>query len=409
SGGGFPRYWKGPGPYFKRALPPPPLSNVFLPTVSPDGRGRYSGRSDTKDDLTGQSRYQCDGLIYGDSERVVSPHSRREFPVSIPVLFLDDWPTIQCLTPAPRTECFLMAAERGEGRKLPRAPMAIWGIYVTNQKYSNSDIEGVEVIVDDLITDMSETMFEKLVEETKKDAELQQLHRVVMDGWPQTKPETPLEIRPYWSYRDEISGYDGLMFKGDRVIVPHVLKPEMLDRIHAAHLGIEKCKARARGLVFWPGMNSAIDEMVSECRTFDYFSKYPEVTRINHKNSEAVILAMKEMFARHGIPEKIIADNMPFNSLRFRDFARENVQTIKLPNESLRRNRQHLMPTNEPPMIITPPMEPVGEEERCSGIAPNDGATAQTAYKNAQIFLYNPCTRYCTSSTSKSDLSKDYR
>ncbi len=211
---------------------------------------------------------------------------------------------------------------------------------------------------------ISETMFEKLVEETKKDAELQQLHRVVMDGWPQTKPETPLEIRPYWSYRDEISGYDGLMFKGDRVIVPQVLRPEMLDRIHAAHLGIEKCKARARGSVFWPGMNSAIDEMVSECRTclqfqrrnqreplmpqeiperpwstvaadifyykgrdyllvVDYFSKYPEVTRINHKNSEAVILAMKEMFARHGIPEKIIADNMPFNSLRFRDFARE--------------------------------------------------------------------------------------
>jgi hypothetical protein len=30
---------------------------------------------------------------------------------------------------------------------------------------------------------ISETMFEKLVEQTKKDAELQQLHRVVMDGW----------------------------------------------------------------------------------------------------------------------------------------------------------------------------------------------------------------------------------
>jgi hypothetical protein len=39
---------------------------------------------------------------------------------------------------------------------------------------------------------ISEIMFEKLVEETKKDAELQQLHRIVMDGWPQTKPETPL-------------------------------------------------------------------------------------------------------------------------------------------------------------------------------------------------------------------------
>jgi hypothetical protein len=37
----------------------------------------------------------------------------------------------------------------------------------------------------------------------------------------------------------------------------------------------------------------------------------------------------------------------------------------------LRRNRHHLMPTNEPPMIITPPMEPVGEEERCPVIAPS--------------------------------------
>ena len=67
--------------------------------------------------------------------------------------------------------------------------------------------------------------------------------------------------------RDEINCYDGLMFKGNRVTVLHVLRPEILDRIHAAHLRIEKCKARARGSVFWPGMNNAIDEIVSQCRT----------------------------------------------------------------------------------------------------------------------------------------------
>ena len=114
---------------------------------------------------------------------------------------------------------------------------------------------------------ISETMFEKLVKETKKDAELQQLHTVVMNGWLQTKPETPIEVRSYWSYRDEVSCYDGLMFKGDRVKVPQVLRPEILDCIHTAHLGIEKCKARARGSVFWPGMNNAIDEIVSQCST----------------------------------------------------------------------------------------------------------------------------------------------
>ena len=93
-------------------------------------------------------------------------------------------------------------------------------------------------------------MFEKLVEETGKDTEFHQLHLVVMDGWPQTKPETCVEVRPYWSYREEISCYDGLMFKRDRVTVPYVLRREMLDHIHTAHLVIEKCKAQARGFLF---------------------------------------------------------------------------------------------------------------------------------------------------------------
>lgn len=51
-------------------------------------------------------------------------------------------------------------------------------------------------------------MFGKLVKETKKDAhELQQLRTVLITGWPQTKSETPIEVRSYWSYRDEICCY----------------------------------------------------------------------------------------------------------------------------------------------------------------------------------------------------------
>ena len=53
----------------------------------------------------------------------------------------------------------------------------------------------------------------------------------------------------------------------------------------------------------------------------DYFSKYPEVARLSHKNSEAVIFTMKHMFTCHGIPERLLADSMPFNSLEFKNFA----------------------------------------------------------------------------------------
>lgn len=32
-------------------------------------------------------------------------------------------------------------------------------------------------------------------------------------------------------------------------------------------------------------------------------------------------MAIKDMFARHGIPERLIADSMSFNSVKFKDFA----------------------------------------------------------------------------------------
>ena len=53
----------------------------------------------------------------------------------------------------------------------------------------------------------------------------------------------------------------------------------------------------------------------------NYFSKYPEVARLSSKNSEAAIMAMKDIFAHHGILESLVADNMPFNSVKFKDFA----------------------------------------------------------------------------------------
>ena len=78
-----------------------------------------------------------------------------------------------------------------------------------------------------------------------------QLQRVVLSGWLQTKVEASVETRPYWNYRDEISCYKGLMFKGDRIIVPHTLQPEILHCIHSAHLGIvqsagQECSVLAR-------------------------------------------------------------------------------------------------------------------------------------------------------------------
>lgn len=55
----------------------------------------------------------------------------------------------------------------------------------------------------------------------------------------------------------------------------------------------------------------------------DYFSKYPEVARLSNKTSQAVTMVTKDMYTGHtrSIPEKVIADYMPFNNLKSYRFA----------------------------------------------------------------------------------------
>ncbi len=55
----------------------------------------------------------------------------------------------------------------------------------------------------------------------------------------------------------------------------------------------------------------------------DYYSKYVEIELQESKSSSCVILHLKSIFARHGIPEELVGNNNQFNSLEFKDFAME--------------------------------------------------------------------------------------
>ena len=51
---------------------------------------------------------------------------------------------------------------------------------------------------------------------------------------------------PYFDMHDEMSIQDGLIFKGERVVVPGVSRSELLKRIHNSHLGVNGCLSRVR-------------------------------------------------------------------------------------------------------------------------------------------------------------------
>lgn len=76
----------------------------------------------------------------------------------------------------------------------------------------------------------SETM-QQIKQETAKDSVLASLCDVVASGWPAERKETPEHLRQYWSFRDEISVYDGVAYRSHQVIVPSSLREEMLQKI----------------------------------------------------------------------------------------------------------------------------------------------------------------------------------
>ena len=77
-----------------------------------------------------------------------------------------------------------------------------------------------------------------------------------------------------------------------------------------------KIKNRATEVMFWPGMNNDIENIVRTCdvchkrqrrETFIPF----DISEIPDKRSTTVVLHTKRIFSRYGIPKEVISDNGP--------------------------------------------------------------------------------------------------
>ncbi|XP_043225249.1 uncharacterized protein K02A2.6-like isoform X2 [Amphibalanus amphitrite] len=64
----------------------------------------------------------------------------------------------------------------------------------------------------------------------------------------------------------ELSVTAGVLMWGHRVIIPERAQGEVLAELHAAHPGMRRMKALARGYVWWPGIDAAIEEVVRSCQ-----------------------------------------------------------------------------------------------------------------------------------------------
>ena len=108
---------------------------------------------------------------------------------------------------------------------------------------------------------------QEIKEETAKVPGLKKVMKCIIEGWPNSKDNIPNEAKSYWSFREELSIITGIVFKGERLVIPEVMRKKVLEQLHQAHMGIEKTKWRARATIFWPQINQQIENMVRKSST----------------------------------------------------------------------------------------------------------------------------------------------
>ncbi|XP_041440689.1 uncharacterized protein K02A2.6-like [Xenopus laevis] len=202
-------------------------------------------------------------------------------------------------------------------------------------------------------------------ESSEQDEHLKILKSVVLNGWPDSRAETPVAIREYWNYRDEISLQDGVFFKGQCIIIPKQLRAEMLRRIHWSHIGGEACFRQARETLFWPNMHGEIKDYVEQCTVcneyaheqqketmmshplptrpwqilsmdifnyagkdflliVDHYSDFWEIELLPDLSADTTIKRCKAQLARYGQPDRVVTDNGPqFACAMFTKFSQE--------------------------------------------------------------------------------------
>ncbi|GFT56856.1 retrovirus-related Pol polyprotein from transposon opus [Nephila pilipes] len=120
---------------------------------------------------------------------------------------------------------------------------------------------------------MSEKRQEQFKKETELDPELKIVVKYIKEGWPKSYKSVDNSVKTYYKIKNNLYIQEGLLFSNEKLIVPYSLRKDMLKLIHKAHFGIEKCKKRAREIMYWPGMNSDIETVVSECVICEKFKK----------------------------------------------------------------------------------------------------------------------------------------
>ncbi|XP_054259997.1 uncharacterized protein K02A2.6-like [Macrosteles quadrilineatus] len=106
----------------------------------------------------------------------------------------------------------------------------------------------------------------KIEEETRKDENLKVISHYLNTG---------KSLKELGLNANEFCLMDGCVFRGNRICVPLTLRKQVLNELHAGHMGMTKMKLLARSYCYWQNIDQEIENLVKHCYSCQQKLKSP--------------------------------------------------------------------------------------------------------------------------------------
>ena len=88
---------------------------------------------------------------------------------------------------------------------------------------------------------VSDQKLKEIQRETEAEQNLQVAKSLILKGWPNDNSDLPLQAAPHYGLRDELTVQDGVIIRGQRIVLPASLPKQMKNKLHSSHMGTDSC------------------------------------------------------------------------------------------------------------------------------------------------------------------------
>ena len=149
--------------------------------------------------------------------------------------------------------------------------------------------------------------WEKVKEATQR--ELSELIKYVTESFPSSKESIPVNIMDFWSLREGLYVFDGVLLYNDRVVIPPCLRKDVLHALHSAHQGVSGITLNAQDTVFWPGITRDIELERLSCSLCTKITPQPKLPPVEpHVPSTPFEAIVADYFKHEGFYYLVVAD-----------------------------------------------------------------------------------------------------